>query len=75
MAAAGPDLTAAGGQRGLRPASRSPHRVDLAEGVLRAMSLDDGFAPIVLLIGHGSSTVNNPYGTGLALRRLRWPHR
>ena len=40
-------------------------RVDLAEGALRGMALVDGFAPIVLLTGHGSSTVNNPYGTGL----------
>ncbi len=40
-------------------------RIDLAEGALRGMSLIEGFAPIVLLAGHGSTTVNNPYGTGL----------
>jgi uncharacterized protein YbcC (UPF0753/DUF2309 family) len=40
-------------------------RVDLAEGALRAMSLVDGFAPVVAILGHGASTVNNPYDTGL----------
>lgn len=40
-------------------------RVDLAEGALRAMSLTKGFAPIVLVAGHGATTVNNPYDTGL----------
>ena len=40
-------------------------RVDLAEGVLRAMSLTTGFAPVVLIVGHGASTVNNPYDNGL----------
>ena len=40
-------------------------RLDIAEGVLKAMSLTDNFARIVLLAGHGSSTVNNPYATGL----------
>ena len=48
-------------RRGIAPADR----VDLAEGALRGMSLVEGFAPIVLLAGHGSTTVNNPYGTGL----------
>ncbi|MGN6152335.1 MAG: YbcC family protein [Lysobacteraceae bacterium] len=40
-------------------------RVALAEGVLRAMSMTGDFARLVLLAGHGSSTVNNPYATGL----------
>ncbi len=40
-------------------------RVAMAAGALSAMSLRDGFAPIVVLAGHGSSTTNNPYGTGL----------
>ncbi|UHD14873.1 YbcC family protein [Thiocapsa bogorovii] len=40
-------------------------RVPLAEGILRAMSLTDGFARLVLLVGHGSSSVNNPHATGL----------
>ena len=40
-------------------------RLQLAEGALRAMSLADGFAPLVMIVGHGASTVNNPYDTGL----------
>jgi uncharacterized protein YbcC (UPF0753/DUF2309 family) len=40
-------------------------RVAMAEGVLRAMSLTAGFARLVVLAGHGSSTVNNPHATGL----------
>jgi uncharacterized protein YbcC (UPF0753/DUF2309 family) len=40
-------------------------RVQLAEGALRGMSLTDSFAPIVLIVGHGANTVNNPYNAGL----------
>ena len=40
-------------------------RVDQAEAVLRAMSMTTGFARLVLLVGHGSTTVNNPHATGL----------
>lgn len=40
-------------------------QLTVAEGVLNAMSLTEGFARIVLLAGHGSTTVNNPYATGL----------
>jgi len=40
-------------------------RVDLAEGILRAMSMTDNFARLVLLVGHGSTVVNNPHATGL----------
>ena len=40
-------------------------RVDMAEAVLRAMSLTSGFAHLVLLAGHGSTTVNNPHAAGL----------
>lgn len=43
----------------------SGKRLDAAEGVLRALSLTHDFAPIVLLAGHGSSTVNNPHAAGL----------
>ncbi|MEO1249868.1 MAG: DUF2309 domain-containing protein, partial [Pseudomonadota bacterium] len=40
-------------------------RVDMAEAVLKAMSLTGSFARLVMLAGHGSTTVNNPHATGL----------
>lgn len=40
-------------------------RLNMANSALKAMSLTDHFAPIVLIVGHGSSTINNPHGTGL----------
>lgn len=39
-------------------------KADLAAGVLRAMSLTRGFARLVVLIGHGADTVNNPHAAG-----------
>jgi len=39
--------------------------INLAAGVLGAMSMRGGFAPLVLLIGHGSQTTNNPHAAGL----------
>ena len=40
-------------------------RVDKAAAILRAMSLTDDFAPVVLLVGHGASVVNNPHASAL----------
>jgi uncharacterized protein YbcC (UPF0753/DUF2309 family) len=40
-------------------------RVRQAEAVLRGMSLTTDFARLVLLIGHGSTTSNNPHASGL----------
>jgi uncharacterized protein YbcC (UPF0753/DUF2309 family) len=40
-------------------------RVDTAESILRGMSLTEGFARVVLLAGHGSTTANNPHASGL----------
>ncbi len=40
-------------------------RVSLAKGALTAMSLKKGLSKYVLLVGHGSSSVNNPQATGL----------
>jgi uncharacterized protein YbcC (UPF0753/DUF2309 family) len=39
--------------------------VDHAERILRAMAMTGNFARLVLLTGHGSTTVNNPHATGL----------
>jgi uncharacterized protein YbcC (UPF0753/DUF2309 family) len=40
-------------------------RTDHAERILRAMSMTENFARLVMLAGHGSTTVNNPHATGL----------
>jgi uncharacterized protein YbcC (UPF0753/DUF2309 family) len=40
-------------------------RIDMAEAVLRAMSMTGPFARLVMLTGHGSTTVNNPHAAGL----------
>ncbi|MCB0990596.1 MAG: DUF2309 family protein, partial [Acidimicrobiales bacterium] len=40
-------------------------KIFAAESVLRTMGLIEGFAPLVLLCGHGSATVNNPHATAL----------
>lgn len=60
----GPSLTPrshAGRQVGLT----EQQRIAMAEGLLRGMSLTSGFARIVALVGHGSTTVNNPHASGL----------
>ncbi len=40
-------------------------QIEFAESILRGMSLTKGFAPLVLLAGHGSTTTNNAHGAGL----------
>lgn len=40
-------------------------RIFHAEAALKIMGLTRNFAPIVLLTGHGSETINNPYAAGL----------
>ncbi|MGF1445237.1 MAG: YbcC family protein [Pikeienuella sp.] len=40
-------------------------RLTAAETVLRAMSLTDGFARVVLLCGHGARVTNNPHASAL----------
>jgi hypothetical protein len=42
-----------------------PERLAMAEAVLGAMSMTENFARLVVLAGHGSTTVNNPHATGL----------
>lgn len=38
---------------------------NLAAGILNAMGLNKNFAPIILLVGHGSASANNPHAAGL----------
>lgn len=40
-------------------------RANAAASILRAMSLTGGFAPLVLLVGHGANVVNNPHTSAL----------
>ncbi|WP_207421538.1 YbcC family protein [Desertivirga brevis] len=40
-------------------------QVKLAKNALKAMSLCDNFARLVLIVGHGSASVNNPHASGL----------
>lgn len=47
------------------PALDDETRVTMAATVLRAMSLTRDFAPLVILAGHGASTVNNPHASAL----------
>jgi uncharacterized protein YbcC (UPF0753/DUF2309 family) len=60
-----------GGDKGHDPAPLLDPALDLsaragaAEAVLRAMSLTEGFARLVLLAGHGANVVNNPHASAL----------
>jgi uncharacterized protein YbcC (UPF0753/DUF2309 family) len=56
----------------LRPVCRpelqnvnAEQRVAICAQVLTAMGLKSGFAPLVLLVGHGSQSANNPHAAGL----------
>ena len=49
----------------LDPAFGTDQRIAAATSILRAMSLTENFAPLVLLFGHGASVVNNPHGSTL----------
>ena len=50
-----------------QPASGIPlgERISMAEAALQAMSLTSNFARLVLIVGHGSTNVNNPHASGL----------
>ncbi|WP_439533990.1 YbcC family protein [Polymorphobacter sp.] len=47
------------------PALDLPGRVRMTASILRAMSLTRGFAPLVMLAGHGANVVNNPHASAL----------
>lgn len=40
-------------------------QINMATSALTAMGLKDKMAPLVLIIGHGSTSVNNPHASGL----------
>ncbi len=40
-------------------------RIAAAGTILRAMSLTENFAPLVLIVGHGANVVNNPHASAL----------
>ena len=50
---------------GRRVGLTDKQKLAMAEGLLRGMSLNSDFARIVMLVGHGSTTVNNPHAAGL----------
>jgi uncharacterized protein len=49
----------------LDPSVTLADKTAVAGRILRAMSLTDGFAPVVLLVGHGASVTNNPHASAL----------
>jgi uncharacterized protein len=49
----------------LSPGLDDAQKLASAEMVLRAMSMTDGFARIVLLAGHGANVTNNPHASAL----------
>lgn len=65
----GPQAPGARLRVGLRP--RLPatlslsRKADLAAGILEAMSLTGDFSRLVVLVGHGSRSANNPHAAGL----------
>ena len=49
----------------LAPGLDASQKLASAEMVLRAMSMTDGFARIVVLAGHGANVTNNPHASAL----------
>ena len=49
----------------LPPSLGLEQRVSMAEFILTGLGLNRGMARLVLLVGHGSSTTNNPHRAGL----------
>ncbi|MBL7847508.1 MAG: DUF2309 domain-containing protein [Cyclobacteriaceae bacterium] len=48
-------------ENGLQVGFTIPEMITRAEGLLKSIGLVEKFAPIVYLIGHGSSSINNPH--------------
>ena len=40
-------------------------KITAGETILKAMSLTDNFAPVVMIAGHGANVTNNPHASGL----------
>ena len=55
------DMTSTDSINGISPADQALY----AEAVLRIMGLTENFGKFVIFCGHGSSTQNNPYASGL----------
>lgn len=49
----------------LDPDPGPEEKTETAERVLRAMSFTEGFARLVVLVGHGAGVVNNPHASAL----------
>ena len=47
------------------PALELAQRADMAARILRGMSLTRDFPPLIVLLGHGSQSANNPQAAGL----------
>lgn len=51
-------------EEGLQVGFKVEEMTDRVEGLLRSIGLIDGFSPLVYLIGHGASSINNTHYAG-----------
>lgn len=51
-------------EKGLQIGFKMEQMADRVEGLLRSIGLVDGFSPLVYLIGHGASSINNTHYAG-----------